>query len=86
MSKLLREATTKMEAARPTSGCMPETEAEWVILQEAVEFFAYAMYVEYGVPKEEARRIAEILHAGRAGRLLLEYSFLNIGKDGGRTT
>ena len=75
MSKLMKKAIEKMEAARPASGFRPTNESEWQRLQEAIKYLAYVSYVEMGYSKSKAHEIAEIVHGGHAGRLLLEISY-----------
>lgn len=68
-------AIAMMEAARPASGCCPETPEEWSRLLRAVEELAYAAYRDLGVPKRKAREIAHAIHGGEAGMLLLKMGF-----------
>ncbi len=75
MTKLAQQAIERMEAARPKSGFMPETEDEWRKLQDAVKFLAYVMYLETGLPIEKANELAEYFHGGVGGRLVLELGY-----------
>lgn len=75
MTPYRRKALRMVEAARPASGYRPETEAEWQRLQAAQIEFACAMYRDIGKSEAEARAIAELIHGGAAGRLLLDISF-----------
>ncbi len=75
MTKLMRQAIEGMEAARPKSGFLPETEAEWQKLQDAVKFLAYVQYIELGLPCKKAKELAEYIHGGVGGRLLLELGY-----------
>lgn len=75
MSEHFRKAVLMMEAARPASGCRPETPAEWDRVIRAHEELGYAMYRESGMPEPEARALAQQTHGGMAGRLLLSIAF-----------
>ena len=75
MSRQLERALQGMESARPSSGFRPETEAEWRRLQAAQVQLAVASYRLAGVSRTEALRIADLIHGGAAGRLLLEVFF-----------
>jgi hypothetical protein len=75
MKTLSTEAFRAMEAARPASGFRPETEVEWTKLQSAQVELAYAMYRDLGESAESARAIANLIHGGAAGRMLLEMAF-----------
>ncbi len=75
MNELMQKASEKLEAARPRSGFLPETEAEWKKLQEAVKFLSYAQYRELGLPSKQAKEIAEYIFGGSGGRLLLELGY-----------
>jgi hypothetical protein len=81
MSKHLRRALVLMEAARPASGYMPASDAEWQKLLRANEELAYAMFREGGVPEKEARAVAHLIHGGENGMRLLRASFAERGND-----
>ena len=81
MSKHLRRALALMEAARPASGYMPASDAEWQKLLRASEELAYAIYREGGVPEKEARAIAHLMHSGELGMRLLRASYEVRGND-----
>jgi hypothetical protein len=81
MSKHLRRALVLLEAARPASGYMPASDAEWQKLLRANEEFAYAMYREGGVPEKKARAIAHLMHSGEIGMYLLRTSYEVRGND-----
>ena len=73
--RALAEAIRAMEAARPSSGFRPATEAEWDKLVAANEKISYAMYLKLGESKERARALAHMTMGGATGRLMLEISF-----------
>jgi hypothetical protein len=81
MSKHLRRALALMEAARPASGYMPASDAEWQKLLSASEELAYAMYREGGVPEKKARAVAHQMHSGAIGMYLLRTSYEVRGND-----
>ena len=73
--KALAEAIRAMEAARPSSGFRPATEAEWDKLVAANEKLSYAMYLGMGESKKRACALARLTMGGATGRLILEISF-----------
>ncbi len=75
MDKLLRKAIHAMVAARPASGDVPETPAEWSALLVAHEELGYALYRSGGHSHKRAKALAATTHGGAAGRLLLELGF-----------
>jgi hypothetical protein len=81
MSKHLRRALVLMEAARPASGYMPASDAEWQKALRAAEEFAYAMYRESGVPAKKARALAQLIHSGETGMRLLRSAFKERGNE-----
>ena len=81
MSKYIRRALALMEAARPASGYMPASDAEWQKLLRANEELAYAMFREGGVPEKKARAVAHQIHSGENGMRLLRASFEERGND-----
>ena len=75
MDELFRKAFKVMVAARPASGCVPETPAEWSALLAAHEEMGYALYRSGGHSHKKAQALAAATHGGVAGRLLLEIGF-----------
>ena len=71
----LTEAIQRLAAARPASGCKPETPQEWARLQQALEEMSYAMFLNQGQSEAEARSLAHTIYDGVGGRLLMEMSF-----------
>jgi hypothetical protein len=76
MTDYLKKAIEMVKAARPASGFLPESEAEWIALQAASIEFGYAVYRSNGMPSKKAREVAQLIYGGAAGRLLLEMSFM----------
>ena len=74
MNKII-EAMQRLEAARPALGCKPETNQEWKKLQQALEEFGYAMFLDQGQSEADARSLAHTIYGGDGGRLLMEMSF-----------
>lgn len=64
-----------MRKARPASGHRPQTEAEWKRLQIGMIQASYYLYRANGASKREARAIANLIHGGTGGRMLLELAF-----------
>lgn len=64
-----------LQKAIPASGFRPETAAEWKRLQLAQVKAAYLMFRANGIPRSEAKRVARLIHGGKAGRILLEIAF-----------
>jgi hypothetical protein len=83
MTGYREKAMRMIERARPASGGRPQTEAEWQKVQAASVELGYAMYRDQGMDKKKARSIAELIHGGAAGRLLLEMAF---PEDGDRSS
>lgn len=81
MSKYRRRALAMLEAARPTSGDRPESNAEWRKLLRATEELAYAMYREGGLPEKKARALAQLTCSGDFGMYLLQASYGVGGND-----
>ena len=81
MSAYRKKAFAMLEAARPASGLRPETPEEWTQLQAALEELCYAMYRDNGMSNKEARRIAQQIHSGPIGLLLLEIGFSEDSHD-----
>lgn len=75
MSKELQRAIQMMNEAKPASGFRPETELEWSKLQKAVEELGYARLRGIGHNMAEARRLAVLIHGGKAGRMILEMTY-----------
>jgi hypothetical protein len=64
-----------LQKASPASGFRPETEAEWKRLQLAQIEAAFHLCRANGIPRSEAKRVARMIHGGKAGRILLEIAF-----------
>ena len=75
MSSLIEKALRQAAAARPASGYQPETPEEWKRVLDAFEYLAYAIYREGGMSHQQAKRLANATHGGKAGELLLETAF-----------
>lgn len=71
MNKHVDKAILMMNAAKPSSGIRPQTEAEWIKLQRATEEMSYAMHRSMGMSDKAARDLASLLGGG-AGRMLLD--------------
>ncbi|PUE59348.1 hypothetical protein B9Z44_07065 [Limnohabitans curvus] len=68
----LTKAVEKLLAAKPASGLRPETDAEWLALQQANEVLAYEIFRSGGMPSADARVLAQALFGGSTGRELLD--------------
>lgn len=75
MTDYLIKALLMVEAAKPASGFRPETPQEWRNAQKASEELGYAMFRQGGLDKKSARKLANEVYGGVAGRLLLEIAF-----------
>ena len=69
--ELLR-GLAKMKAATPDGNTWPKNEKEWKKALAALEQMGFALYLQGGMPRKEARSLARMTHGGPAGRLLLE--------------
>lgn len=76
-----RRAVAKVEAAIPSSGFRPETEAEWERLQEASVELAAAGHRASGATKAQAWRVARATMGSPAGRAVLEICFKDDSND-----
>ena len=75
MKPHIRKAFDGLAAARPASGNRPESEAEWVKLQQAQQELGYAMLRELGYPHAEAHGLSHVIWGGVGGRMILELAF-----------
>jgi hypothetical protein len=75
MANYFKKAVDMLRAAKPASGLCPETPQEWDALLKANEELGYAILRDGGMSKSEARKFANQIYGGHAGRLLLEMSF-----------
>ena len=71
-NKELKRGISMLKSSIPDGKTWPRNEAEWVKAVAALEQMGFAMYLETGMPRAEARALARMTHGGRAGRLLLE--------------
>lgn len=75
MTDYLKRAFVMVEASRPASGFRPQTPKEWRNVQKASEELGYAMFRQAGLDAKSARKLANEIYGGVAGRLLLEIAF-----------
>jgi hypothetical protein len=75
MTDYLIKALLMVKAAQPASGFRPETPQEWRNAQKASEEMGYAMFRQAGWDDKSARKLANEIYGGAAGRLLLEVAF-----------
>lgn len=80
MNKYMEKYIVTLQRAIPKSGFRPATEAEWNRLQRAMTRASYYFNRAIGMDKNEARSMAELVHGGAAGRLLLEAAFSDQGE------
>jgi hypothetical protein len=73
MSPLTRKALRRLDAAHPSSGLRPQTEAEWRKLQVAHIALSEAMHRDLGASEAEAKRLAHLIMGGPAGRVLIGF-------------
>jgi len=71
----LKKAFEVIEAARPASGCRPETPQEWRNLHKASEELGYAMLRQGGLDEKAARKLANEIYGGVSGWLILDIAF-----------
>jgi hypothetical protein len=75
MNNHINKAFEMLEAARPASGFRPQTESEWAALQAACVELGFAMCLESGMSKHQARQVAQIIYGGQFGRHLLDLAY-----------
>lgn len=75
MNKHEIKAFQMMKDAKPASGFRPETEAEWVALQNAQVEMGYAALRNSGKSDREARAMAHAIYGGPAFRKIMDIMY-----------
>lgn len=71
ISKIITPNVSKLA---PVGG-KPATQKEWDEAQKAMLEVGYRLMREAGVPRKQARELADGIYGGNAGRMMLEMAF-----------